>query len=320
MQKKQQRSKISVCMPVYNNQDYVEQAISSVLNQTYQDYELVIVNDASTDNVEDIILSFNNYKLKYYKNKVNLGQYPTINKAIQHSTRKYINILCQDDWFQPNLLEKFTGILDKYPQVGLVLCATRWVDPNGELITIAKTFSIGTIIPGERAFYHFLTKGNFGAALSSLMIRRKCFEKLGLFKNLYKSSPWGNNWEMNMRVSAFYDVAYLDESLVSVRRHEGSATTSTYEQDLDIPCDYKTLQYVFQNSEGVYLPVDQGTKRKALTRISQRAISRSAQHIKQRKFIRAIKLLKTVYEYDCLIRNILSFTRSFVRSSLYKSY
>lgn len=237
MQKKQQRSKISVCMPVYNNQDYVEQAISSVLNQTYQDYELVIVNDASTDNVEDIILSFNNYKLKYYKNKVNLGQYPTINKAIQHSTRKYINILCQDDWFQPNLLEKFTGILDKYPQVGLVLCATRWVDPNGELITIAKTFSIGTIIPGERAFYHFLTKGNFGAALSSLMIRRKCFEKLGLFKNLYKSSPWGNNWEMNMRVSAFYDVAYLDESLVSVRRHEGSATTSTYEQDLDIPCD-----------------------------------------------------------------------------------
>lgn len=307
--------KVSVCIPTYNSAKYLGEAIKSVLNQTFTDFELIISDNASNDNTENIVKNVDDERIRYIRNDTNIGMYPNFNKCVRESKGQYIKFLCSDDWFQPNLLKKFSEIMDNYWQVGLVLCAMRWVDPNGYLITIAETFSGGTIIPGEKAFNHFLTKGNGGASPTSLMIRRKCFEELGLFKN-FNDNGWGSNWEMNMRVSAHYGVAYFDEPLASARRHDQSATHRVYDQDEDIPWDYKTLQYVFQNSKGVYLPVHQATKREAITRISQRAISRSTQHIKQRKFIRAIKLLKTVYEYDCLIRNILSFTRSLVRSSL----
>ena len=305
--------KISVCIPTYNYGQYLTYAIKSVLNQSYRNFELVICDDASTDNTKNVVEGFDDKRIRYIRNDANIGIAPNFNKCVRESKGLYLKFLCADDWFQPNLLEKFSKIMDNYWQVGLVLSAMRWVDPNGYLITIAETFSGGTIIPGEKAFNHFLTKGNGGASLTSLMIRRKCFEELGFFKNL-NDKGWGSNWEMNMRISAHFDVAYLDEPLASVRRHNQTATHKAYDRDEDISWDYKVLQCVFQNSEGVYLPVDQATKREALTRISQKAISRSARYLKQGKFPKGIQLFKTAYKYDGLIRNILSFSRLWLRS------
>lgn len=116
--------KISVCIPTYNYGQYLTYAIKSVLNQSYRNFELVICDDASTDNTKNVIEGFDDKRIRYIRNDTNIGIAPNFNKCVRESKGLYLKFLCADDWFQPNLLEKFSKIMDNYWQVGsyYVLC------------------------------------------------------------------------------------------------------------------------------------------------------------------------------------------------------
>ena len=107
--------KISVIMPVYNTEKYLEKSINSILEQTFQDFELIIVNDASTDRSLEVInkIAQNNNKIKVIDLKENLRQGGARNKGIDIATGKYIYFMDSDDWIAPNFLEEFYTVAEE---------------------------------------------------------------------------------------------------------------------------------------------------------------------------------------------------------------
>ena len=108
-------------MPVHNEPENVlRMAINSILNQTFTDFEFIIINDASENNAEDVILSYKDDRIKYYKNEVNLKVVKTLNKGLELATCEYIARMDADDISFKTRLEKQVNILDNNPEIGLV--------------------------------------------------------------------------------------------------------------------------------------------------------------------------------------------------------
>ncbi len=108
---------VSVFIPVYNREKYIKKSIQSILNQSLTDFELIIINDGSTDNTEEIILSFDSPKIRYYKNKQNLGIPKTRNRGLELARGKYLALLDSDDVALPNRLKIQVDYMESHPEV-----------------------------------------------------------------------------------------------------------------------------------------------------------------------------------------------------------
>lgn len=104
---------VSVVMPAYNTGKYIKDSIESVLVQTYQNWELLIIDDASTDNTADVIASFNDSRIKYFKNEKNLGGALSRNRALREAKGKWIAFLDSDDIWLPEKLERQISFMQK---------------------------------------------------------------------------------------------------------------------------------------------------------------------------------------------------------------
>lgn len=122
-------------MPVHNEPENVlRTAINSILNQTYTDFEFIIINDASENNAEDVILSYDDERIKYYKNETNLKVIKTLNKGLELANCEYIARMDADDIAFRTRLEKQVSVLDNNPEIGLV-SAYCYIMPGRRLIT-----------------------------------------------------------------------------------------------------------------------------------------------------------------------------------------
>ncbi|MBP7810058.1 MAG: glycosyltransferase family 2 protein [Bacteroidia bacterium] len=110
---------VSVLMPVYNASAYVKEAIESILNQSYQNFEFVIINDGSTDSSEEVVLSVKNEKIKYHKNETNLGLIKTLNKGIDLCKGEYIVRMDADDISLPERIKKQVEFMEANKGVGV---------------------------------------------------------------------------------------------------------------------------------------------------------------------------------------------------------
>ncbi|NTW34221.1 MAG: glycosyltransferase, partial [Bacteroidetes bacterium] len=120
---------VSVLIAVYNGEKFLTEAIESILQQTFTDFELIIINDGSTDKTKDIILSYNDDRIKYFENETNIKLIPTLNKGIDLACGKYIARIDADDIAMPNRLEVQYNYMEKHPEIGL--CAS-WLKTIGD--------------------------------------------------------------------------------------------------------------------------------------------------------------------------------------------
>jgi len=212
--------KISVCMPNYNYGHFIGQSIQSVLDQDFNDFELIIVDDCSTDNSEEVIRSFSDNRIKYHHNNTNIGRLKNINKCLQLSQGEYITILPSDDLYTPSSLTKRKEILDSNPSVGFVFSSALIIDEKGEKVRNSSPFGDSWIKKGEEVF-RLLILGNFIGTLTC-MVRKSCFDSLGLLDENIKATG-SRDWEMWLRTSLFYDIAYLHDASGLERFHAGNA-------------------------------------------------------------------------------------------------
>ncbi|NDW10853.1 glycosyltransferase family A protein [Dysgonomonas sp. 520] len=126
--------KVSVLIPVYNAEKYLREAIDSILEQSFSDFELIIVNDFSTDGSEDIILSYDDKRIRYYKNEENIGILKTRRRLIESSTGKYIAYLDNDDLALPERLYTQVHFLDNNPDYALCGTWGTLIDANGNYL------------------------------------------------------------------------------------------------------------------------------------------------------------------------------------------
>lgn len=141
---------VSVAIPMYNNARFIGDTIQSILSQTFTDFELLIYDDASTDESFDIAASFSDSRIKLYKNPVNLGPEKNWNRAISEVRGKYVKLVCGDDILFSECLEKQVAVFD-YPLhagVSLVSCPRTIIDPEGKpLIKKVNFVPAGRIEP-----------------------------------------------------------------------------------------------------------------------------------------------------------------------------
>lgn len=127
---------ISIGLPVYNGENYLAQALDSLLSQTFSDFELVISDNASTDNTEKICRSYatRNPCIRYYRSKTNLGAAENYNRTFKLSNGKYFKWATHDDLCAPEMLEKCVKILDARPDIVLCFPQTSVIDAEGEFL------------------------------------------------------------------------------------------------------------------------------------------------------------------------------------------
>lgn len=215
---------ISVVMPVFNGERYIREAIESLLAQTLPDFELVVIDDGSTDATERIIGAFDDSRIVFLKNDGNRGIVYSRNRGIASSRGRYIALLDSDDVAVENRLAIQHQFLQQHPDIGLVAGWITEIDENGSATgAFLKTEAPSEAIPAMLLFDNCF-------AQSSVMIRKSI-----LAVDPYRSDfPCAEDYDLFARVAADHKVAIIPEVAVRYRQH--SSGTSKVKADLMTTC------------------------------------------------------------------------------------
>lgn len=206
---------VSVLMPAYNAEKYIAEAIESILNQTFKNFEFIIIDDSSTDNSWKIIQRYaKKYKrIRAYRNKKNLYIAATRNRLIQLAKRKYIAWQDADDISMPNRLQKQYDFLEAHPKVGIIGGYLQFFNQNGDI-------SIRTYALDDAAIRKNIFRFS-PVAQPTAMIRKKCFEEFGKYDLKY---PPAEDIDMSFRIGTKYQFANLPQITLKYRENDNSAT------------------------------------------------------------------------------------------------
>ena len=214
----QKSPKVSVCIPVYNREDFIAEAIESVLSQTFTDFELIITDNCSTDKTPEIIKKYASTDkwISCYRNEYNLGVIGNINRCVLLTRGKYITIVCADDKLAPQCLEVFVEKMDKHPEVSLI---TSFTQSFGDSDSIRdRSYFPGTgQLNGKVCQKDLLINGNWAGSPSSVMFRRKDLH-IGLGNHMWRY--WLGDLDLWMRLLGIGDAYVVPHILSFLRIHE----------------------------------------------------------------------------------------------------
>ncbi|HEY7314165.1 MAG TPA: glycosyltransferase [Gemmataceae bacterium] len=213
--------KVSVCIPTYNGQDFVREAVESVLSQTYKDFELLLVDDNSTDNTPDILRSFSDSRVRVCLNSERRGIPGNWNRCLSLAGGEYVCLFHQDDLMLPENLEKKVWVLDSDPQVSFVHSSAEvLVEESAPPLLAAWSGAEDYIVEGADYFRRLLFHGNT-ICCPSVMVRRQRLLDAGGFDETLK---YACDYEAWMRLSVEGRIAFLKQPLVSYRWHRQNAS------------------------------------------------------------------------------------------------
>ncbi|WP_319421335.1 glycosyltransferase [Pleurocapsa sp. FMAR1] len=230
--------KVTVCLPNLNNFAFIRERLDTIVNQTFQDWELVVVDGYSNDGAWEIIQEYasQDSRIHLFQEQPE-GIYQAFNSCIYKARGEYIYIATSDDTMTPDCLEKMVATLDKNTDCDLCQCKLEFIDENSELLPAEKQWSVHTSTylkqwldcPHKRyaphdGILHFAVLTVY-TSLTQLLIRKQLFERIGYFK-----AGWGSmaDFEWGMRASLLYNTVYIPEVLATWRKHSSQATTDPY--------------------------------------------------------------------------------------------
>jgi glycosyltransferase involved in cell wall biosynthesis len=208
-------------MPLYNSQRYVAQAIRSLLQQTWINFELLIINDASTDDSRQIVTALSDPRIRLVDNPHNLGLVATLNRGLELARGSLIARMDSDDVAHPERLAQQVAFLRKRPDVALLGTQARLIDERNQPITNSFLTTHATSSTGIR--WHLLFECPF--VHSSVMFRRNIVhEQMGGYRS---QAARFEDWELWSRIARLHAVHILPDVLVDFRKHTASATGSS---------------------------------------------------------------------------------------------
>ena len=212
--------KISIIICTYNGEKYLEQTINSALNQTYDNFEIIIVDDNSIDNSQKIIENFSNkfLNIKYSYNNKNFGLAFSRNKAIEISNGEWITFLDQDDKFNSDKLSKMLLLTKKFKENKFFFHDTFYIDDKNNIIrSHMENYNLPYPIINKNISTTLLLKYGSYIDSESVFFNRCLFEKIGKFNLKY---TYLCDYEFFLRISMKYDLIYTKEKLANWRIHE----------------------------------------------------------------------------------------------------
>ena len=215
--------KVSICIPSYNCGAFIGKTIQSILDQTFQNFEIIVVDDCSTDNSEEVVKRFKDPRIRFYRNEKNLGMVPNTNKALRLAEGEFVGILHPDDYYAPKMIETALKAFSENLDVGFTYSSYVVVDEDDKIVTKVKLCDCNKTFKSKEEFKKLAIR-NY-APPSAVLFRRKCYEVVGPFDEEF---PYPNDWNMWLRISLKYDSACLSDYLCYYRMHRKSVSTLMY--------------------------------------------------------------------------------------------
>lgn len=213
---------VSIIIPTYNREKLIKRAIDSVLNQTYQDYEVIIIDDGSKDRTKEVIEEIGDNRIRYIGLEINQGVSHARNVGIQEARYEYIAFLDSDDEWMPNKLELQMRKMTKASnEVGIVFCRMGGKLRNSEKRFLCPDESYKKEILEGNIFHPLLLQNVIGTP--TMLVRKKCLEEIGGFKETLQCLE---DWELILRIAKRWQIGFVDERLVEVHKSDGSVSTN----------------------------------------------------------------------------------------------
>ncbi len=206
---------VSIIIPTYNRANLIAESIHSVLQQTYTDFELLIIDDGSDDNTEEIITSLKDDRIKYFK-KPHSGHTSILkNFALSIAKGELIGFNDSDDVWKKDKLLQQVELMHANSSAGF--CMSDVTTFRNDIVLIPRSYQLQNTIVCENIFTK-LKNGKMLVYNPTLLIRRECFDKVGLFNEKMLSG----DYQFNMRLSYFYKAAIIYDTLVLRRAHDSN--------------------------------------------------------------------------------------------------
>src|SRR4030042_6035179 len=223
--------KVSAIILTYNRAQILVEAVDSVLNQTFRDFELIIVDNYSSDDTESVVKSCQDKRIRYFKNQNEGLLGINRNFGIEKAHGEYIAFLDDDDLWLPEILEKQVKLLDSNKELGLVYSDCYIMDDSGALR--GKTF-FATRKPVKGTAFKELLQTNTIPILTAV-IRKETLDKVGGFSHEYIIAQ---DYDLWLRIVQHYPIDFIDEPLAKYRVHRRAESSIkhllNYKEDLQI--------------------------------------------------------------------------------------
>jgi glycosyltransferase involved in cell wall biosynthesis len=207
---------ISVVIPVYNGEKTIRETLESVLNQTFQDFEIIVINDGSSDATLKIVSSLKAPGLKVFSYP-NVGQSASRNRGFSHSTGEFIAFLDADDLWTPNKLEAQLKALQDNPQAAVAYSWSDFIDESGQFLRAASRSSVSGDVYAKLLLTDFLDN------CSNPLIRRQALIEVGGFDESFRPA---DDWDMWLRLAARYHFVVVPAPQILYRLSANSESSN----------------------------------------------------------------------------------------------
>lgn len=209
---------ISICIPNYNYEKFIGETIESVLAQTYENFELIIVDNGSTDNSVEIINSYNDERIKLYQNETNIPLYQNINKAQLLANGEFIAVLHSDDKYEPDFLEEIIAAYQRYPEQKVFVTGVYLLHHQENKIITQHAFQKEGLKHRLKVLLRLTMGNNIGNGVN-VVYHRECIKKAGMFSDEYK---YAADYDLWFRLGELYDFVYIRKNLAYYRIHDSN--------------------------------------------------------------------------------------------------
>lgn len=290
-------SKVSVLMPVYNTEEvFLKEAIESILNQTFQDFEFLIINDGSTNNAEEIILSYKDERIKYIKNKQNLGLIKTLNKGLELAQGEYIARMDSDDISLLERFEKQVKFLDENSEIGILGAWFKYF-PGNRTVETATT-------PKDIKEKMLVSSNEIGHP--TVMIRNSVLKKFNAKYN--ENALYVEDYALWLSLIDKVKFANIGEVLLYYRMHKNSiCKTNTIPQSLN-------CAKIMIEAQGEYFNVNSENILYLMDKLQHNQKVKSTELLIVNEFVQQIKAKMKEENFSCEYE----LNREFYRTALKK--
>jgi len=233
----------TVIIPLYNKEPYIKRALETVLNQTYDNFEIIIIDDGSTDEGVRIVSSIQDTRIKVFS-QINSGVSAARNRGALLAKNQYLAFLDADDTWEPNFLQEISNLIDEFPYAGIYATNNKFIYPSGKVMleSFSDLFNGNNIGIIEDYFGLFAKIQKSPFSNSNLCIPKKIYDEFGGYKEGVKLTEDSDLW---CRIALKYDVAFSVKPLANYFvALEGSTHTIFENKDFEV---VNTLQSALVN-------------------------------------------------------------------------
>lgn len=221
---------LSIIIPSYNHEKYIGEAIQSVMNQKYKNWELIIVDDGSTDCSVEIIENFDDDRIKLITQQ-NQGAHNAINRGLGEAKGEYLAILNSDDLYEPERFEIMIGEMERNPKIEFLCSYIRVIDSSGKNLGVKEGWkNMEPWIAPHRELSFAVTEdfklnlimSNFTSTTSNFLFTRSLYAKIGGMRNL----RFAHDWDFALRAAEASECKLIEKPLLKYRVHESNTISS----------------------------------------------------------------------------------------------